>query len=529
MGQSLYAAEPVPAFPGAEGFGRYTSGGRGGKIIHVTTLADNEEPGSLRYACTSKGPRIIVFDVCGTIYLKSPLYVNSDSCTIAGQTSPGDGICVADYPFGIRADNVIIRYMRFRCGNRMVNKHTGDSFAAIDHQNIIIDHCSMSWSVDEACSMYGGTNTTVQWCIISQSLYNAGHSKGAHGYAGNWGGSGATFAHNLVAHHANRTPRLNPRPHTQTDERVDMRNNVFYNWSGEGCFGGEGMDVNIVNNYYKPGPGTIRSADRIIMPGIRTTAYCGITKWNEDGTPANGNQWSKMWHRWGHFYVTGNYNSRYHAVTSNNWLLGVSKQISTNSNDGTATPTTLDTIHLRKPVVFPYTTTWTAEQAYEKVLAYAGCCKVTYKHKAEPTIKGYALAWDSIDAAVIRDVRRGSATYTSRDAQSGVFDTPGIINTQAECGGWPELTASRSEMSRALSDKDEDGIPDYYERTLFGGNVSPNDRCKMDGFTQYTNMDYYLAQLCHQFVTRYTSAEYMSGKDAVNCKVLGNEVHLYEY
>lgn len=528
-----YAGEPVakvPAFPGAEGFGRYTTGGRGGKIYRVTTLEDNDLPGSLRYACTQRGPRIIVFEVCGTIYLKSPLWVNKDSCTIAGQTAPGDGICIADYPFGLRADNVIIRYMRFRCGNRHVDKHEGDAFGVVDHKNIIIDHCSMSWSVDEACSMYGCKNTTVQWCIISQSLVNSGHSKGVHGYAGNWGGSGATFAHNLLAHHANRVPRLQPRPGTQMDERMDLRNNVFYNWSGDGCFGGEGMDVNIVNNYYKPGPATTRGADRIAKPGIRTSAYCAVTEWNADGTPANGNVWTRMWHRWGHYYVHGNVNSKYPAVTANNWMLGVAKQISTNGNDGTATPRTLDSIHARKPTPFPYTTTMTAEEAYERVLAYAGCCKVTYKHKgSEKGTKGYMLQWDSLDETIIRDVRNNEATYTGRDPQSGVYMSPGFVNNQEESGGWPTLVATKAEITRATEDKDFDGIPDYYERLYFGKDVSPNAACKVIGYTQYTNMDYYLARLCQEHVTDFISAEYAEGALGRNYKGLGCEIGRYEY
>ena len=527
----IQAAEPVPvpAFPGAEGFGRYTHGGRGGKVYHVTTLEDNEQEGSFRYACTRKGARIIVFDVCGTIYLKSQLNVNNDSCTIAGQTAPGDGICIADFPFCIRADQVIVRYMRFRCGNRTVKKQEGDSFSAMDHKNIIVDHCSMSWSVDEACSFYGCTNSTLQWCIIAQSLVNAGHSKGSHGYGGNWGGSGATFAHNLMAHHANRMPRMNPRVHTQADERMDLRNNVFYNWGGDGCFGGEAMDVNIVNNYYKPGPGTIRGADRIAMPGIRTTAYCAVTEWNDDHTPAKGNHWLKTWHRWGHFYVKGNFNSKYPAVTSNNWLLGISKQIATSGNDGTATPTTLDTIQARRPMVFPYTTTWSAEDAYERVLSFAGCCKVTYKHKNEEGTKGYALSWDSYDKTIIEDVRNGAATYTGRDSQSGLLQTPGFINTQSEAGGWPVLDATKTEIARASADRDKDGIPDYYEKNYFGGNVNPNARCKVAGYTQYTNMDYYLARLCQDFVTNFVSSEYTVGNSAGKFEALGNETGRYSF
>ena len=236
------------AFPGAEGFGRYTTGGRGGTVYHVTTLEDTGEEGSFRWACNQKGPRTIIFDVSGTIYLTSPLRLSNGDVTIAGQTSPGGGICIADYPFSIGADNVIIRYMRFRCGNRHVDEHEGDGLGGMDLNDVIIDHCSVSWSVDECLSVYGSRNLTVQWCIAAQSMVNAGHSKGSHGYGGNWGGSGASYHHNLIIHHTSRTPRLGPRPSTQTDERMDMRNNVIYNWGGNRCYGGEGMNVNIVNN-----------------------------------------------------------------------------------------------------------------------------------------------------------------------------------------------------------------------------------------------------------------------------------------
>lgn len=250
--------EKTPAFPGAEGFGRYTTGGRGGNVYHVTSLKDDARlKGTLRWALAQSGPRTIVFDVSGTIHLSSGLTISSNT-TIAGQTAPGDGICIADYPVSI-AGNCIVRYMRFRLGNTNVTANGADGWdglTVMDTHDVIVDHCSISWSIDECCSILGNTNTTLQWSIIDQSLVNAGHSKGAHGYGGNWGGSGASFHHNLIAHHGSRTPRLGPRPTTQLDERMDMRNNVIFNFGGNGCYGGEGMNVNIVNNYYKPGPAT---------------------------------------------------------------------------------------------------------------------------------------------------------------------------------------------------------------------------------------------------------------------------------
>ena len=456
------------AFPGAEGFGRYTTGGRGGAVYRVTTLEDTGEEGSFRWACEQKGPRTIIFDVAGTIYLKSELRLRNGDVTIAGQSAPGQGICIADYPFQIGASNVIIRYMRFRCGNRHVDKHEGDGLGGMDLHDVIIDHCSVSWSVDECLSVYGSKNLTVQWCIAAQSMVNAGHSKGAHGYGGNWGGSGASYHHNLMIHHTSRTPRLGPRPSTQTDERMDMRNNVIYNWGGNGCYGGEGMNVNIVNNYYKPGPGTEkRNATiqrRIAGIGIRTSEYTGH---NTD----NPNEWDKMWHVWGKFYVDGNVNSKYDDVTRDNWTYGMYNQITNGSGvDYTYTQETKDTMHINEPIDFVAVTTHSAEDAFEKVLNYAGCRRLSTTR-------------DALDLILVEDAKNGTATYTGSNCD------PGFINSQDDCGGWPVLTAAN-----APADLDNDGISDQWEDFNGLDPSDPTDGNKV-GDDGYTNLERYLNSL----------------------------------
>ena len=378
---SAMAQEKLPAFPGAEGFGRYTTGGRGGEVYHVTNLNDSGT-GSLRWALNQSGAKTIVFDISGTIHLNSALTIGSNT-TIAGQTAPGDGICIADYPCSIKGNNVIVRYMRFRLGNKNVKKDGADGwdgFGGFDQKDWVIDHCSVSWSIDECLSVLGNRNTTVQWCLVSQSLVNSGHSKGAHGYGGNWGGSGASFHHNLLAHHTSRTPRLGPRPTTQLDERMDYRNNVIYNFGGNGCYGGEAMKVNIVNNYYKPGPGspTGFKGKRIAAIGIRTNEYC-----------AENPSYAPALHIWGKYFVEGNENTKYSDVKADNWANGMYNQIDASGNDGTYTAVTMDTIRILEPIPFIYTTTHTAEQAYEKVLQYAGA----------------SLSRDSYDAMIIEDTR----------------------------------------------------------------------------------------------------------------------------
>lgn len=461
-----------PAFPGAEGFGRYTTGGRGGAVYHVTSLADDGTEGTFRWACNQGGKRTIVFDVSGTIYLTEALSLRNGDVSILGQTAPGDGICIADYPFTISADNVIIRFVRFRLGNRQVAYHEGDGLGGMDRSNIIVDHCSVSWSIDECLSVYGSHDISVQWNIVDQSLVNSGHSKGAHGYGGNWGGSGASYHHNLLAHHTSRTPRLGPRQGTQTDERMDMRNNVIYNWGGLGCYGGEGMNVNIVNNYYKPGPGTIERNEniqrRIAAPGVRTTAY------TEHNT-ATPNGWDVMWHVWGKYYVDGNVNPLYSDVTNDNWTYGVYNQIDNAGNDYTYTQETKDTMRIQTPIAFGYITTQSAEKAYEKVVAYAGA---SYKR-------------DSHDSYIADDVLTGIASHCAPGS------TTGFVDNQTQAGGWPELASLEAPL-----DTDRDGMPDAWEIEHGLDPNDPTDRNKysLDSHRYYTNLEVYCNSLVEDIV-----------------------------
>lgn len=266
---AVNAADEVPAFPGAEGHGRYVTGGRGGEIIHVTNLNDSG-PGSLREALKSTKPKTIVFDVSGYIDLRSQLNVSSNT-TIAGQTAPEGGITLRYYTlyFG-NCDNVIVRFIRSRRSQVKDVNDGADATWGRNRKGIILDHCSFSWSIDEVASFYDNRDFTMQWCNVTEGLANPGHTKGAHSYGGIWGGKNASFHHNFIAHVQNRAPRFNGARYawdgydktlyssTVDAERVDFRNCVMYNWgTGSACYGGPGGGyINIVNNYYKAGPGT---------------------------------------------------------------------------------------------------------------------------------------------------------------------------------------------------------------------------------------------------------------------------------
>lgn len=492
--------EEAYAFPGAQGGGMNATGGRGGKVYIVSSLEDSSTPGTLRYAIEQKGPRIVIFNVSGTIYLKSDLNIREGNLTIAGQTAPGEGICIAYYPVSVSADNVILRYLRFRMGDTAIlgsNADGADTLGGRKRNNIIIDHCSMSWCTDECASFYDNMNFTMQWCIISESLRLSGHSKGPHGYGGIWGGVNASFHHNLMAHHDSRTPRFGAGVQYQGTERTDMRNNVIYNWSGNGCYGGAAMNINIVNNYYKPGPATdVKVANRVMAIDISTS--------DGDFAPIKGVL--------GKYYITGN-------VFPESNLLTVAAAATVTRDNWTGirnnTGADISKIKLTSPVKVDKVTTHSAEKAYELVLKYAGC----------------SMYRDEVDTRIVEETRTGRAQFIGKNEHNGLGDEPcpdgacshcdngiihwksqtypkkGLIDSQndlkplgasANWTAWPVL-----DSLPALTDTDGDGMPDAWE-VAHGLNPNKYDANDRNLSTAYDNIEVYINSL----VEEITSSQY---------------------
>lgn len=295
---AIAVSAQAPAFPGAEGHGRYVTGGREGKIVHVTNLNDSGT-GSFRSAVSGSSKKIVVFDVAGVIPLKSDISIGANT-TIAGQTAPYPGITLRYYTVRPGANNVI-RFIRVRRGQEKDVDDGADATWQRETTGIILDHCSFSWSIDEVASFYDNNNFTMQWCTVAESLNNAGHGKGAHGYGGIWGGKLASFHHNMIAHVTNRVPRFNGARYEWSGytgnklystynwknsvqaENVDFRNCVMYNWgNSNGCYGGPGGgQINIVNNYYKGGPSTPDSKAK------KVTEISVAADGNSEGHPKN--------------------------------------------------------------------------------------------------------------------------------------------------------------------------------------------------------------------------------------------------
>jgi|SRR6218665_578892 len=444
-------AQETIAFPGAEGFGKYTTGGRGGKTYIVRNLEDSGE-GSLREAVEAKHPRIVVFAVSGTIHLKSHLLI-SKNVTIAGQTAPGDGICIADHPVSLSGDNIIVRYLRFRMGDRYQNKGmidgagADDAFGGTRKKNIIIDHCSISWSTDEVFSVYGGDSTTLQWNLISEPLNYSYHFEEGdkdfehHGYGGIWGGRHLSAHHNLFAHCLSRNPRFNGVRTKEEGELVDYRNNVIYNWGHNNVYGGEGGQYNLINNYYKYGPSTLNSVRaRIVNPSRQEKPAIGF----------------------GQFYVEGNYVDGAKDVSKNNWI-GVHM-------GNKATEEEKRNAVVEKAFAILPISEQNAKDAYECVLQCVG---------ASFPVR------DTLDARIVNDVK--NRTGHPIDVQGGY---PHGTPYEQTVNAWPSLRSAA-----APADEDQDGIPDEWEKKH---GLNPANAADASAFTidkLYTNIEVYINSL----------------------------------
>ncbi len=417
------------AFPGAEGFGKYTKGGRGGMVLVVSNL-DDSGPGSLRDALTSssyKGKkRTIVFAISGNIELTSSIEIKYDSCiTIAGQTAPGDGICIKNFPIKIGdCKDIIIRYLRFRLGDEQDCGTGCDELDALSIRkcyNIILDHCSLSWSIDAVLDLTVLTGySTVQWCILNEPLNISKHSKGAHGYIAGWDGNsygggtvlgGGSYHHNLLASAASRTPRLDKYAGDNGErDLIDIVNNVIYNWSGYGAYGGEAANVNWQNNFHKYGPNTSKRY-QIFLPGDTCRMY-----------------------------VNGNYVDGYPNITADN-------------SKGISASTLLSVSQILQSTPYPV---WpiniqTPDDAYNAILGQAGA---------------FIPQRDCCDVRIVNDV---------------INRTGKIIDSQSEVGGWPVLHSTA-----VPSDIDLDGMPDVWEdaHDLNKSDASDRNLLTVNGYTQ---------------------------------------------
>ncbi len=471
---SICAMAQAPAFPGAEGHGRYVTGGRGsdGKttVYHVTSLGDTNTKGTLRWALSQPGPRTIVFDIGGIIELSSDLNIPANT-TIAGQTAPAPGITLRYRTVCPNGNNIIIRFIRIRRGEEKNVNDGADAVWCRHFTGIILDHCSFSWSIDEVASFYDNRDFTMQWCSVAEGLANPGHSKGEHSYGGIWGGKCASFHHNFIAHVQNRAPRLNGARYgwngydktkyknTIDAERVDLRNCVMYNWGrGNGAYAGMGGYHNIVNNYYKAGPATANRT-RVFQCGHTTGA-------NADGGSAIDPSKKGIY---GHFYINGNYVTAASTPANYDWN-GVI------IDDGNST--IQDTIKLTTPIETGEVTTHTAENAYQKVLSYVGA----------------SLHRDAVDNRHMKEAKNGTTTYTGSATTQGngsaITHYPGIIDFVKDQGEYTLETTKRA----STFDADNDGMADEWEQ-LNGGDLDPNGYDLDSTKKWYTNLEVYLNNL----------------------------------
>lgn len=433
----------IPAFPGAWGGGMYSFGGRGGKVFVVTNLED-AGPGTLREACNAIGPRVVVFNVAGTIHLKNRIRIRAPYITIAGQTAPGDGVCVRGATVSVDTHDVVIRHMRFRRGETDV-ANRDDSLGGNPVGNVMIDHVSASWGLDENLSMYRHmyrpkgaaqeqklptVNITLQWCVSSEAFDTYNHSLGS-----TIGGHNSTFHHNLWACNAGRNPSIG------MDGGFNFVNNVVYNWRHRTVDGGDQKSrYNIINNYFKPGPATPDGAiaHRVLRP---------------DGRRPGPDKTLPL--EWGQAHVAGNVVEGNAAVTRDNWAGGV--QI-----DNGDPKVVLPKVRAEKPFPMAELPIQSATEAYIAVLEHVGATRPTR---------------DPVDRRIIEQVRKGTVPVGGKQ---------GVLTDVKQAGGYPEY------KGEPAKDTDGDGMPDWWE-TQYG--LNPNDPadaakdCNGDG---YTNVEKYI-------------------------------------
>ena len=511
---SAAALAQAPAFPGAEGHGRYVTGGRGGKVVHVTNLNDSGT-GSFREAVKS-GKRIIVFDVAGVIALKSDLKIG-DNITILGQTAPSPGITLRYYTVQ-PGNNNIIRFLRIRRGEEKNINDGADATWQRNKTGIIFDHCSFSWSIDEVASFYDNNNFTMQWCTVAESLTNPGHSKGAHGYGGIWGGKLASFHHNFVGHLMNRGPRFNGARYGWTGytsnkdydtykwenpvqaENVDFRNCVMYNAQGT-CYGGPGGgQINIVNNYYKAGPS--QGLKGTTLNGLKVDVSTGKERGSQEritlvtvSTSSNSDKnHPEFYEMTSRYFINGNTTeTTKESVTKNKDWKGVTYDKGTYTlNDEiysadkknlygdavehkTINGVSCVKIKMDTPAPTGEVTTHSAAESFSKVLSYSGA----------------SLYRDEIDARYMEEAKTGTAKY-----EGSITKSPGIIDKVSDVNGYTEANFSTGSRP-ADFDTDKDGIPDAWEIT---NGLDPNDASdaltySLDSKEYYTNLEVYANSL----------------------------------
>ena len=512
---SAAALAQVPAFPGAEGHGRYVTGGRGGKVIHVTNLND-KGTGSFRAAVSGSSKKIIVFDVAGVIPLASDLTIGANT-TILGQTAPSPGITLRYYTVRPESNN-IIRFLRIRRGQEKNINDGADASWQRNKTGIIFDHCSFSWSIDEVASFYDNNNFTMQWCTVAESLTNPGHSKGAHGYGGIWGGKLASFHHNFVGHLMNRGPRFNGARYGWTGytsnkdydtykwkntvqaENVDFRNCVMYNAQGT-CYGGPGGgQINIVNNYYKAGPS--QSLTSKTLNGIKVSVSTGKERGSQEritlvtlSNKSNSDEdHPELYDMTSRYFINGNTTETTKgSITKNQDWKGISYDKGIPSLNGeyyspdaknfygdnvahvTISGKSCVKIKMDAPAPTGDVTTHSAAEAFSKVLAYSGA----------------SLYRDEIDARYMEEAKTGTAKY-----KGSITKSPGIIDKVSDVNGYTESNFGKGSRP-ADFDTDKDGIPDAWETA---NGLDPNDATdaltySLDSKGYYTNLEVYANSL----------------------------------